>query len=174
MQQSLRRMKIKVKKINHPILVHSLYNWKPLSWDALWVYHPCIVFYQNKYYMLYTGKGIGRGINHSIGLAISNNLRIWKKNKENPVFWEGEQGVWDSDFVAHGYVFRKGSMFYMLYDGSKKENWLEEIGIAKSKDLIHWEKYGKNPIFKIGSEWWENHHVSRACIFRANGWSYLY
>lgn len=166
-------MKIRVKKINNPIIVHSFDEWKLFSWDALWAYHPCIIDYQGKYYMLYTGKRIGRAINHRIGLATSNNLKDWSKNKENPVFSEGKEDNWDSDFVAHGYVYRENGLFYMLYDGSRKGNWLEEIGLAESTDLIHWKKH-PDPVFRVGPVWWEKRHVSRCSVFKTDGLNYFF
>ncbi len=159
-------MKIKIKKIEQPIITHN--------WNSLWVYHPCLVQYKNNFYIVYTGKRIKKGIAHQIGIAKSHDLIHWEKYKKNPILKEGERNLWDSDFVAHGYIFNNGKIFYMLYDGSKKGDWLEEIGIAKSRDLIHWEKYQKNPIFKIGSEGWEKRHVSRACLSHINGLNYLF
>lgn len=164
-------MKIKVTKFKDPILTHSKLN--PKALDLFWAYHPCIVEKKGEFYMFYTGKSIKRGISHHVLLAKSSNLEHWKKIK-GEFIKTGRNGEWDSDFLAHAYVFSDGENFKMLYDGSKKENWLEEIGIAESRDLIHWKKYKKNPIFKAGGEWWEKRHVSRCCIYKESGIYYLY
>lgn len=123
--------------------------------------------------MMYTGKSIGGGIGHHTLLATSNNLKDWKKEQDT-ILANGKKGEWDSDFTAHGFVFDGGKTFSMLYDGSKIGDWLEEIGLAQSRDLRHWVKYAENPVFKVGTSRWEKRHVSRCSIFTQKGEYYLY
>ncbi len=116
---------------------------------------------------------IGMGINDNIGVAISKNLKEWKKMKD-PVIRRGKDGDWDSEFLAHCFVFKDRKKFYMLYDGSKKGEWLESIGLAESTNLTEWKKYKDNPIFRVSKNWWEKRHVSRCCIFKERDLYYLY
>lgn len=167
-------MKIKVTKIKEPILKANIKNFRLFSKDALWAYHPCVVNKGQRYYMFYTGKSIRKGISHNLCLAVSRDLKNWTKVSKTPIERGGNKKDWDSDFVAHSFVFKDGKKFCMLYDGSKKGKWLEEIGLAKSRDLITWKKYEKNPIFKIGKNFWERRHVSRCCIFKEKGIYYLF
>ena len=166
-------MKIEVQKIQKPILANGLQGLNLFAFDSLWAYHPCVLEWKGKYYLFYTGKSAKKGIAHQIGLAESSDLIHWRKIK-CPILEEGRKGEWDSDFVAHSFVFQDKGKFYMLYDGSRKGKWLEEIGLAESSDLIHWEKYPKNPIFGVGKNWWEKRHVSRCFLFKENGIYYLY
>lgn len=164
-------MNIKISKINNPILTHSKLNLKAL--DLFWAYHPSIVEKKGELFMFYTGKSIKRGISHHVLLAKSLDLENWSKLRHE-VIRTGKNKSWDSDFLAHVYVFSDGENYKMLYDGSQKGNWLEEIGMAESRDLVHWTKYKKKPIFKVGSEWWEKRHVSRCSIHKESGVYYLY
>ena len=166
-------MKFIVVKKDKPVIKNGLRRLDIFSFDSLWAYHPCVVEEKGKYYLFYTGKSIKKGIAHRIGLAVSSDLVRWEKTK-NPVLKEGREGEWDSDFVAHSFVFKDSNKFYMLYDGSRRGNWLEEIGLAESRDLVYWEKYAKNPIFKVGKSWWEKRHVSRCFLFNENSIYYLY
>lgn len=166
-------MKFKVVKNGEPILSNSIHAMNPLKWDSLWAYHPCVIEHKGLYYMIYTGKSLKPGIAHNIGLATSSDLKSWKKERHS-ILELGNSGAWDNDFIAHAYVFKEGSKFYMLYDGSRKGKWLEEIGLAESDDLRNWKKYRKNPIFKVGSLWWEKSHVSRCCVFKEKDKYYLY
>jgi predicted GH43/DUF377 family glycosyl hydrolase len=167
-------MKIKIKKVEKPIIEKGIEHFKFFDWDSLWVYHPCVVEHNKEFYLIYTGKSIKRGVSHKIGIAVSKDLNSWQKLDSNPLLNEGKDGEWDNDFVAHAYVFKDKDKFYMLYDGSKKGDWLESIGLAESKNLTDWKKYSGNPIFKVAANWWENHHVSRCCVFKENGVYYLY
>lgn len=166
-------MKFLIKKNKKPIIENSLQSLKPFKWDSLWAYHPSVIEKDGEYYCIYTGKSLRPGISHNIGIAVSSDLEKWKK-LPSPILKLGNKGDWDDDFLAHAYIFKEEQKFYMLYDGSKKGKWLEEIGLAESKDLIHWKKCPKNPIFKIGTEWWENSHVSRCCVFKENDKYFLY
>lgn len=166
-------MKVKVTKTKYPVLKADIENFKLFSKDALWAYHPCVIKKNGKYYMFYTGKKIDRGIAHYACLAISDNLESWKKKKP-PIDPSKNKNEWDNGFIAHTFVFKDDSKFLMLYDGSKKGNWLEEIGLAESEDLLNWRKYERNPIFKVGKNWWDVRHVSRCCVFKEKGIYYLY
>lgn len=55
----------------------------------------------------------------------------------------GENHLW----APH--VVQKGDTFYMFYcAGSLKSNYHYQINLATSKDLSHWTRYGKNPLFE--------------------------
>ena len=166
-------MKFSIKKHKNPIIKPGISAFRFFDWDSLWAYHPCAIVEKKKYYLFYTGKTIGQGIRHNVGLAVSEDLQSWEKVKA-PILPVGETGEWDSDFIAHCFVFKEGAKFYMLYDGSPKGKWLEEIGLAESSDLYTWKKYDKNPVFKVGKNAWENTHVSRCCVFRENDTYYLF
>lgn len=167
-------MKIEIIKEEKPILKNSLVGPGIRNHDALWAYHPCVLQFKNKYYLFYTGKKVGLGIQHYTLLATSSDLHTWQRFSRNPILKEGNEEEWDSDFTAHAFVFKDKNKFYMLYDGSKKNNWIEEIGLAESTDLTVWKKSNQNPIFKVGKNWWEKRHVSRCCIFKEKGIYYLY
>ncbi len=167
-------MKVTVIKRKQPIIKNALsINGNIFAWDSLWAYHPVFVTYKGEYYFTYTGKRFGKGVKHQIGFAKSKDLKTWEKLKQNPIFTESAKG-WDDDFVAHGYIYQKKNMYYMYYDGSKKGDWLEEIGLATSTDLIHWERHPKNPVFTLGKLWWEKRHVSRCCIYKEKNMYYMF
>lgn len=166
-------MKVSIIKYPEPIITAGIFRGQLFAPDALWAYHPVVVKKEKTYGMFYTGKSIGLGIRHHTLLATSNNLTDWKK-EASTVLPNGEEGEWDSDFTAHGYVFEEEKKFSMLYDGSRTGDWREEIGLAQSRDLVHWVKHVKNPIFRVGIFRWEKRHVSRCCIYKHEGTYYLY
>ena len=165
-------MRIKIEKIPNPILKNS-YPLKLLAKDFLWAYHPCVLERKGNYYMFYTGRSFSKNISHYLLLAKSSDLKNWTKLNK-PILENGKRGSWDSDFLAHGFFFKDNDRYFMLYDGSRKGRWLEEIGLAESRDLIHWEKYKNNPIFKVGRNSWEKRHVSRCCVYKEKGIYYLF
>ena len=105
------------------------------------------------YAMLYTafnsgmtgGKPGDRG-----GLATSKDMVHWTKYPGNPVFAPNEQlGAWDDLHVRPKTVVRLKDWYYMFYEGAHYDNrdrWPDQVGMARSRDLIHWERYQYNPI----------------------------
>lgn len=85
----------------------------------------------------------------SIGHAISKDLVNWKK-LPTPLR-PGKKGEWDDLALWTGSIIKKGKTYYLYYTGRKKDEnqwWIQRIGLATSQDLVHWQKYDKNPILE--------------------------
>ncbi|MBI5757454.1 MAG: SDR family NAD(P)-dependent oxidoreductase [Planctomycetales bacterium] len=64
----------------------------------------------------------------------------------NPVIKVGEKGAWDDQTLGCFAVLDDGDKFFCYSDGAqfgKPKN----LGMATSKDGIHWTKYEQNPLF---------------------------
>jgi predicted GH43/DUF377 family glycosyl hydrolase len=106
------------------------------------------------YAMLYTGFSSkiksGRPGDRG-GLATSKDMIHWTKYSGNPVFAPGVQGSWDDLHVRPKTFARLGKWYYMFYEGAHYNSggwpdWPDQVGMARSQDLIHWERYPYNPI----------------------------
>ena len=84
-----------------------------------------------------------------IGYAESADGISWSRASE-PVIDVGPPGSWDSYFVAPAAVLREGDEYWMYYqavsDLNDYNNW--RMGLATSKDGLHWQKHPENPIFE--------------------------
>jgi len=54
----------------------------------------------------------------------------------NPIFAGTGKDTWDRTIRERGYLLREGDTWHFWYT----------TNVAVSEDLIHWTKYGKNPI----------------------------
>ena len=121
------------------------------EWDDLNVQDPMVIFDGTEYKMYYTGYD---GSTRRIGLATSTDGLNWTRAPNNPVLTEGQQGDWDSEEVAHPFVFYDGDKYYMYYSGyhliyPAGPYW--EIGLATSTDGYHWQKQDAlNPVLIPG------------------------
>lgn len=106
------------------------------------------------YAMLYTGynskiasgKPGDRG-----GLATSNDMVHWTKYPGNPVFVPAQAGSWDDAHVRPKTFAKLKDWYYMFYEGAHFSQggwpeWPDQVGLARSRDLIHWERYPYNPL----------------------------
>ena len=81
-----------------------------------------------------------------IWLATSKDLKTWTNVQDEPVIKMGPD-AYDLFAVAMNQVIRYKGLYYGYYHASAYKDWHEwSTNIAVSSDLIHWEKYEKNPI----------------------------
>ncbi|MGB6464516.1 MAG: hypothetical protein WBF38_09885 [Nitrosotalea sp.] len=129
----------------------------------------CIVNSDKKKYLYYIGWNVGMNIpyRNSIGLAISDNKKTFKKWSKGPII---DRDSLEPYFTASCYVMienRIWKMWYLsgvgwtVYDGKPRPRY--HIKYAESKDGINWKRNGVVSIdFKNKSEW----AISRPSIIK--------
>ncbi len=85
----------------------------------------------------------------AIGLARSADGRTWRK-EPRPVFETGPYLSWDEIAVADPYVLRIDPYFYLYYLGEDRAR-RQRIGLARSRDGVHWQKLVSNPVLDLGA-----------------------
>jgi hypothetical protein len=108
---------------------------------------PCgtpAVFVENgKWYLFYEWGDKG------VWLARTEDpqSRIWVNVQDDPVLRPGPD-AYDNDMIAANQVIKRGDAYFMVYHGSgdtaPPRTWNTDL--ARSTDLVHWEKYPHNPI----------------------------
>ena len=78
------------------------------------------------------------------------------RHQNNPVLVPEGEG-WESANAYNPAVIHKGNKFYMLYRGEDRDtslfrNLRSQIGLATSKDGIHWKKDKNNPVIRAEKE----------------------
>jgi len=126
------------------------------SFDETWCVLPCLHRVGNRWHLYYTGrsadKGTGLQAFRGIGLAVSDDLRTWKKHSDEPVLlgdgfpdWPDNKGIAGGARIlevpgAEGKV--RYRMHYTLATGkpSKKlaEDQAKQAVIAHSDDGLTW------------------------------------
>ena len=115
--------------------------------DSYQVWAPHIIRHNGKYWMFYTG--LSDSATQAICLATSKDLYKWKRHKNNPVLTSLPWGHWDTSHPSDcrdPMVLKDGDTFYCYYTAARvvPETGEHEycLGIASSKDLIHWKDEG--------------------------------
>jgi hypothetical protein len=112
---------------------------------------PEVVFFEGQYYLFYVKPMPGRG--YAVFASFSPDGETFSPLVDSPVFDVGTPGSWDSFEVTTPRIFRRNSIFYMLYAGQSDPAFKDiphAFGLARSKDLKTWERYPANPVFRIG------------------------
>lgn len=94
------------------------------------------------WFLLYERKDLG------VWLATSKDMKTWTHVRDEPVLTPGP-GEYDKDLIALNQVIKHGDYYYAYYHGCastgpKARLW--STAIARSKDLLKWEKYPGNPL----------------------------
>jgi predicted GH43/DUF377 family glycosyl hydrolase len=102
-------------------------------------------------YLFYV-RSLPRG-GYAIFLAVSDDRKHFAPVAALPVFRAAHPPAWDSYEVTTPRLFERHGVVYMLYAASGDPVWQDKpvgLGLARSRDLIHWERYPHNPVFQKG------------------------
>jgi hypothetical protein len=92
------------------------------------------------WYLFYERNDLG------IWLATSGDLNVWTNIQDDPVIKMGPE-AYDQFGLAINQIIKYQGWYYAYYHGTAFEDWREwSTNVAASKDLVHWKKYGQNPI----------------------------
>jgi beta-1,2-mannobiose phosphorylase / 1,2-beta-oligomannan phosphorylase len=103
---------------------------------------PTAWFEDGTWFLLYE-----RG-DQGIWLATSKDLKIWTNVQDNPVLVCGPES-YDQAAVAVNQVVKRDGLYYAFYHANSQRPWKDwTTCVARSRDLIHWEKYSGNPLIE--------------------------
>ncbi len=103
---------------------------------------PTAWFEKETWYLFYE-----RG-DRGIWLATSKDLRVWTNVKDDPVIAMGPE-PYDQTAVAVNQVVKREGFYYAFYHANAHKPWKDwTTCVARSRDLVHWEKYPGNPIIQ--------------------------
>lgn len=89
----------------------------PGSWDGGRVGSPRIHAEQGVYYLFYAGWREGAEWPEGIGLAMSLDLRRWRRWPGNPLVVRGGSADWDGSGIWPGGALRLDDVLYLPYEG---------------------------------------------------------
>jgi sucrose-6-phosphate hydrolase SacC (GH32 family) len=103
---------------------------------------PTAWFENGTWYLFYE-----RG-DQGIWLATSKDLKTWTNIKDDPVIAMGPEH-YDKTAVAVNQIVKRGDYYYAFYHANSQRPWTDwTTCVARSRDLVHWEKYPGNPIIQ--------------------------
>ncbi len=136
---------------------------------------PEVVCHQGKLHLFYVLKSSQAG--YRIYLSIAEDLHAFQTVSTSPVLDAGPVSSWDAYEVTTPRVFEHNSTYYMIYAGgcsSDRKDQPVAFGLARSKNLIEWEKYPLNPVFEKGpGGQWDDGAIWFGTVYEWNGNLYL-
>lgn len=96
----------------------------------------------------YPNEGMEKGA-AVIGLAWSHDLLHWEL--EPPCLFPQDGAAWERGGLYKPYLVREGDTYYLFYNAKNEQTpWLEQTGLATSRDLKTWTRFSGNPIVHVG------------------------
>ncbi len=92
----------------------------------------------------------------------------FKPYSSNPVFQAAGAGQWDVRIRERGWILKEGDeyrLWYTGYDGTREGQ--KMLGLATSRDGIHWERHPQNPIYR-------DHWVEDMMVLKHEGVYYMF
>ena len=103
---------------------------------------PSVWLENNTWYLFYERDDLG------IWLATSTDLKVWKNVQDEQVLKIGPE-PYDNYAVAFDQIIKYKGSYYAYYHASGYRDWHEWTScLARSEDLIHWQKYSGNPVLQ--------------------------
>ncbi|NUM53133.1 MAG: hypothetical protein HUU46_05770 [Candidatus Hydrogenedentes bacterium] len=108
-------------------------------WEQGGLYKSCLVEESGTYYMFYNAKTKTEPWIEQTGVAISADLKTWRRFERNPILPVGPRGAFDDVFCSDPAVVRVGETWAMFFytlgsDGRARDS------VAFSGDLFAWRK----------------------------------
>lgn len=93
--------------------------------------------------------------NARFGHAVSRDLRSWTVLPDP--LPPAVPGSWDDLATWTGSIIRRDGTWYLFYTGCSRadDGLVQRIGLATSRDLNHFERYGDEPLIEADPRWYE-------------------
>jgi predicted GH43/DUF377 family glycosyl hydrolase len=144
----------------------------PRTWEASYIAaNGSALFWNNEFWYWYAAgpRGAGR-----IGLARSRDGRRWRKEPA-PVLGYGPFESWDERVTADPYAIRIGGCLYLYYLGQDRAvPPRQRLGLARSKDGLHWERLRSNPVLEPGGPGaFDEAGLGEPAVWQSHGWYWM-
>ena len=102
------------------------------------------------------------------GIAASDDGLTWKRAKEQYILsvHEPEVGEWEKHCIYQPWLVEHEGMFYNFYNAKHMPDWIEQMGLATSEDLMNWKRYAGNPIVRVVKGGYNEQFCSDGKVFR--------
>jgi predicted GH43/DUF377 family glycosyl hydrolase len=102
---------------------------------------PTAWFEQGTWHLFYERNDLG------VWLATSKDMKVWTNLQDEPVLRPGPD-AYDAEMIALNQILKYQGRYFAFYHGSgagrTPRQWCTNL--ASSPDLVHWNKYPKNPV----------------------------
>lgn len=135
---------------------------------------PDVVTKDGRVWLMYARDG-GKG-GWTFYVNSSDDPLCFDPRTEIKVMSPSREHAWEARSIITPRLFEQGGFYYMTYVGSSHyQDYGFAMGLARSRDLLTWERYPMNPVFqRADGAAWDNAALWFGTLFRKGDTYYLY
>jgi len=101
------------------------------------------------------------------GVACSADGLSWQRAQDNYILsvHEPEVGEWEKDCIYQPWLVEHEGKFYNFYNAKKMPEWIEQMGLATSENLMDWTRHADNPVIPVSPGGYDEKLVSDGKVF---------
>lgn len=102
------------------------------------------------------------------GVASSENGLAWTRAKDQYILsiHEPDVGEWEKDCIYQPWLVEHEGQFYNFYNAKKMPEWVEQIGLATSTNLLDWKRHAANPVLRVRPRGYDSQFCADGKVFR--------
>ena len=102
------------------------------------------------------------------GVAYSNDGLSWQRAKDEYILsvHEPDVGNWEKNCIYQPWLVEHEGVYFNFYNAKKMPEWIEQMGLATSEDLLNWQRHVSNPIISVSPGGYDEKFVSDGKVFR--------
>jgi beta-xylosidase len=102
------------------------------------------------------------------GVASSANGLSWQRAKDQYILsiHDPDVGEWEKDCIYQPWLVEHEGLFYNFYNAKHMPDWIEQMGLATSKDLLDWKRYAGNPVVRVRPGGYDEQFCADGKVFR--------
>ena len=102
------------------------------------------------------------------GLCCSEDGITWSRATESPILsvHDGDVKAWENGSIYQPFLLHDGNSFYNFYNAKRMPEWIEQIGVAFSSNLVDWKRNTDNPIVKVFPDGFDSQFCSDPKVYR--------
>ena len=101
------------------------------------------------------------------GVASSADGLIWTRAKDEYILsvHEPDVGDWEKDCIYQPWLVEHEGRFYNFYNAKKMPEWIEQMGLATSDNILDWKRHSANPVIRVTPGGYDEKFVSDGKVF---------
>jgi predicted GH43/DUF377 family glycosyl hydrolase len=102
------------------------------------------------------------------GVASSDDGLRWTRAKDDYILsvHEPEVGDWEKHCIYQPWLVEHEGRFYNFYNAKRMPEWIEQMGLATSDNLLDWQRHPDNPVIHVTPGGYDEKFVSDGKVFR--------
>lgn len=111
------------------------------------------------------------------GVAASVDGLTWTRVRDTPILsvHDADCARWEMHCIYQPWLVEHAGRFYNFYNAKHMPDWIEQMGMATSPDLLTWKRHAGNPVVRVRPGGYDEKFCSDGKVYRdGDHWMMFY